>query len=64
MFPELTLEELTELCAKMGRALHRAHDVAIRGKPLDERSARRDVQADLMSFQPDLWRACRRYEAP
>jgi hypothetical protein len=63
MFPELTLEELTELCAKMGRSLRRAHDIAARSKSLDEWSARRDVQADLMSLQPDLWRACRQHEA-
>lgn len=59
MFGSLTLEELTELCVKMDRALYAAHDASVGSKSLEEWNGRRDVHADLMSIQPDLWHACR-----
>lgn len=63
MFDSLTSEELRELCDKTGRALYAAHTAAIApGQSLAEWNARRDVHADLMRIQPDLWHACRRHE--
>ena len=63
MFTALALEELTELCVKMGRALYSNHGATVRSKSLEEWNARRDVHADLMSIQPDLWLACRQCDA-
>jgi len=58
MFASLTREELAVLCATMSRALYTAHAAIARSKSLGEWNARRDVHADLMLTQPDLWRAC------
>lgn len=63
MFDSLTLEELTGLCGKMGRALYAARAAAVvPGRSLAEWNAGRDVHADLMRIQPDLWHACRLHE--
>lgn len=58
MFDSLTLEELRELCDVMSRALYTAHAAIASSKALAEWESRRDVHADLMRIQPDLWHAC------
>ena len=63
MFDSLTFEELRELCGKMGRALHAAHAAAITPRQsLAEWNAQREMHADLMRIQPDLWHACRLHD--
>jgi len=59
MFASLDREELTELCAKMGRALHASHAASTEPGSLEIRGERRDVHAELMALQPALWSACR-----
>lgn len=62
MFDNLTPDGLRELCATMARALTAAHAAIAGSKALAEWESRRDVHADLMTIQPDLWHACRVHE--
>jgi hypothetical protein len=59
MFARLNREELTELCAKMGRALHASHEASTEPGAAEAWDGRRDVHAELMRLQPELWSACR-----